>query len=219
MEMQTSWLTLALGGALLAVSASQWPAAAPAQEKRMSATFYQASREDTRRPAKPPIPIRDASASRGAETPDGTVALAALDGVRDLAATRDAVAIGPGLGLVAETQELVRRLTRDVAGPMALDADALTALAGHLEILREASGPRCLTPHPGEMARMLGVSTEDVQRDRIEVTRRYEIPADLIPADASVEMEAKKAAGYFADSTGVLSSDDLEKIRGRGLHE
>jgi NAD(P)H-hydrate epimerase len=107
------------------------------------------------------------------ETPARTVALAALDTLLELGSARDAVAIGPGLGLEAETQEVVRRLVRELARPMAIDADALTALAGHLDLLRSARGPRCLTPHPGEMARMLGAKTEDVQRDRIETVREF----------------------------------------------
>jgi GTP cyclohydrolase II len=53
----------------------------------------------------------------------------------------------------------------------------------------------------------------------IEVKKRYEIPAHKIPADASVEMEAKKAAGYFADTTGVMKAGALKKVKGRGLHE
>lgn len=53
----------------------------------------------------------------------------------------------------------------------------------------------------------------------IEVVERIEIPPDLIPADASVEMEAKKAAGYFAEKTGVKTQDGLKDVKGRGLEE
>lgn len=53
----------------------------------------------------------------------------------------------------------------------------------------------------------------------IEVIKRYEIPSELIPADAAVEMEAKKAAGYFADKTEVKKESELKKVKGRGLNE
>jgi GTP cyclohydrolase II len=53
----------------------------------------------------------------------------------------------------------------------------------------------------------------------IDVKSRHEIPPELIPADASVEMEAKKAAGYFADKTDVMTKDELEHVKGRSLHE
>jgi NAD(P)H-hydrate epimerase len=56
---------------------------------------------------------------------------------------------------------------------MVVDADALSALAGHLDLLRRAAGPRALTPHPGEMARMLGVGVDVVQADRLEITRSF----------------------------------------------
>jgi NAD(P)H-hydrate epimerase len=108
-----------------------------------------------------------------AETPARTVAAAAHPSVVEAALSRDALAIGPGLGLEAETQDVVRRLTRDLQRPMAIDADGLTALAGHLELLRQAPAPRCLTPHPGEMARMLGVKIGAVQDDRIETLRTF----------------------------------------------
>jgi NAD(P)H-hydrate epimerase len=83
------------------------------------------------------------------------------------------VALGPGLGLDAETQSLVRELIAELERPMVVDADGLTALAGHLELLRKAPAPRCLTPHPGEMARLLGRSAAEVQADRIEVVRSF----------------------------------------------
>jgi NAD(P)H-hydrate epimerase len=105
------------------------------------------------------------------ETPARTIGLAALEPVTKLAGDRDAVAIGPGLGLEAETLTLARTLAQDLTCPMAIDADALTALAGHVPLLRTARGPRCLTPHPGEMARLVGATVADVQRDRIAVTR------------------------------------------------
>ncbi|MBI1846311.1 MAG: NAD(P)H-hydrate dehydratase [Candidatus Rokubacteria bacterium] len=108
-----------------------------------------------------------------AETPAGSVALAAAERIAELAGARDAVACGPGLGLYPDTQALARALTRDLAQPLALDADALTALAGHLATLKDARGPRCLTPHPGELARMLGVSVADVEHDRIAAARDF----------------------------------------------
>jgi hydroxyethylthiazole kinase-like uncharacterized protein yjeF len=107
------------------------------------------------------------------ETRAQTLALDARDRILELAQAWDAVALGPGLGLDPETQALVRDLTRTIPKPVVLDADALTALAGHLEVLAAPPAPRCLTPHPGEMARLLGVPTAAVQVDRIETVRRF----------------------------------------------
>jgi GTP cyclohydrolase II len=57
-----------------------------------------------------------------------------------------------------------------------------------------------------------------ITRSGIEVTERIPIPADRIPADAHVEMDAKKAAGYYSES-GVPTKEDLQKTKGRGLDE
>ena len=107
------------------------------------------------------------------ETSARTLALKAREVIAELAAPRDAVAIGPGLGLEEETRQVVRSLVQELDKPMAVDADGLTALAGHLELLRAAPSARCLTPHPGEMARMLGVGVGEIQRDRIETARAF----------------------------------------------
>jgi len=107
------------------------------------------------------------------ETPAHSLSLKARDRILELARRMDAVALGPGLSLDPETQELARALVLEVDRPLVADADALSALAGHLDVLLRAAGPRALTPHPGEMARMLGSSVDAVQTDRLEVTRRF----------------------------------------------
>jgi NAD(P)H-hydrate epimerase len=106
------------------------------------------------------------------ETAAGSVSGKAKERILELARRMDAVALGPGLSLDPETQELARALILEVPRPLVADADALTALAGHLDLLRRAAGPRALTPHPGEMARMLGLDIAAVQADRLELTRR-----------------------------------------------
>jgi len=108
-----------------------------------------------------------------AETDARTVAAKARDAIVELAAARDAVALGPGLGLHEDTRGLARALVRELERPMVVDADGLTALAGHLDDLRAAAGPRYLTPHPGEMARLLGVPIAELERDRLARTRAF----------------------------------------------
>jgi hydroxyethylthiazole kinase-like uncharacterized protein yjeF len=106
------------------------------------------------------------------ETASGSLSMKARERVLELARRMDAIVLGPGLSLDPEAQDLARALVLEVGRPMVVDADALGALAGHLELLRRAAGPRALTPHPGEMARMLGVGADTVQADRLEITRR-----------------------------------------------
>jgi NAD(P)H-hydrate epimerase len=81
------------------------------------------------------------------------------------------VALGPGIGTHPETRELVGRLVHDLACPMVIDADGINNLAGFTAGLKDAAGPRILTPHPGEMARLVGASTPAVQARRLDLAR------------------------------------------------
>lgn len=107
------------------------------------------------------------------EGPDGTLAAAALDEVLELAAARDALVLGPGLTTRPGAAAVIQAAARHVLAPAVLDADALNALGGPdgLAGLRAAAGPRVLTPHPGEMGRLLGRSTREVEADRPAAAR------------------------------------------------
>jgi hydroxyethylthiazole kinase-like uncharacterized protein yjeF len=94
------------------------------------------------------------------------------DSLAEALLKRDAVAIGPGLGLDAQAQLLCERVVLGFAGPAVVDADALTHFAGRAELLRGAAGPRVLTPHAGELGRLLGISAAEVEADRLGVARR-----------------------------------------------
>jgi ADP-dependent NAD(P)H-hydrate dehydratase / NAD(P)H-hydrate epimerase len=107
------------------------------------------------------------------ETATQSLAVKAREHLVELGMQRDAVALGPGISLDTETQALARALVAEVPRPMVVDADALSALAGHLDLLGQVPAARILTPHPGEMARMLGTGIAQVQADRIETVRRF----------------------------------------------
>ncbi len=105
----------------------------------------------------------------------GTISERALEGsaFASLLAGKRALAIGPGLSTQPETQSFIRRVVtghREV--PIILDADGLNAFAGRAAELNHPSGSLAITPHPGEMARLLGYSIAQVQNDRVEVARK-----------------------------------------------
>ena len=101
------------------------------------------------------------------EAEGATIGRAAASVVLEAAPQFDAFAIGPGVRQSEETQEAVRRLVAGLAGPVVVDADGLNAVAGDLGCLSGRSGQRLLTPHPGEMARLMGVDHAGlVQADR-----------------------------------------------------
>jgi NAD(P)H-hydrate epimerase len=83
-----------------------------------------------------------------------------------------AVVVGPGLGLGPDARRIVDHVVFGFGGPKVVDADALTHLSGRLGELVKARGALVLTPHPGEMARLLGVKTVDVEGDRFEAVSR-----------------------------------------------
>lgn len=86
---------------------------------------------------------------------------------------KTAVAIGPGVGTHEGAERTLRWLLENAAVPVVVDADALTILARDLSVLRAARAAAVLTPHPGEMGRLLGVPAADVQADRAGVARRF----------------------------------------------
>jgi NAD(P)H-hydrate epimerase len=84
----------------------------------------------------------------------------------------DAAVVGPGLGLGADAQRAVDHVVFKSTVAKVVDADALTLLAGRFGELRSAAGRIVLTPHPGEMARLLGSTTAEVEADRFAAVAR-----------------------------------------------
>jgi ADP-dependent NAD(P)H-hydrate dehydratase / NAD(P)H-hydrate epimerase len=111
-----------------------------------------------------------------AETEDGTISLGAFDYGRFeiIAAEKSVIAIGPGLSTHPSTVAFARRVVKESARvAVVIDADGLNAFAGAAELL-DGNGRRLiLTPHPGEMARLAGLSTKQVQENRVDVAREF----------------------------------------------
>ena len=107
------------------------------------------------------------------ETDARTLGRKALERLRDLAAGKTALAVGPGISTHPETREVVVSIVRGATLPAVVDADGLNALKGRADTLHGAHGPRVLTPHPGEMGRLLGVESSAVNADRIGCARAF----------------------------------------------
>ncbi|MGD0930098.1 MAG: NAD(P)H-hydrate dehydratase [Candidatus Korobacteraceae bacterium] len=109
------------------------------------------------------------------ETAAGSIALAAAESGRftDLAKPMTVVAIGPGLGRDPETVEFVQEAVRQTKVPLVLDADGLNAFEGKTDLLDGSRRPLVLTPHPGEMSRLAGISIKAVQADRLNIARSF----------------------------------------------
>jgi len=112
------------------------------------------------------------------ETKEGTLSLSAHKNIKDFINTVDVLIIGPGLTQNKSTQVLIRKVISEIDKPTVIDADGLNALVGHLDLLRVAKSPsrqvaKILSPHPGEMARLLGISIKQVQNSRKEIAQRF----------------------------------------------
>jgi NAD(P)H-hydrate epimerase len=107
-------------------------------------------------------------------TRSGTVALKNVQGARwkKIEEGKNVLAIGPGMGTEAQTQQCIRTMVRSTELPVILDADGLNAFEGRADELRQRKSKfLAITPHPGEMARLLGKSVGDVQGDRLRAVR------------------------------------------------
>lgn len=107
------------------------------------------------------------------ETAAGTIATEAGLRIDELLKAMTVLALGPGISRDPHITTLVRSLVQNQKLPMVVDADGLNAFQGHTQ---EMNGKGCtlvITPHPGEMARLAGCSTADVQKDRLAVARQF----------------------------------------------
>ena len=107
----------------------------------------------------------------------------------------DAALLGPGLGRDPEARRLVARLLHETPCPLVLDADAIAVMEGKPEAVRPCAQPVVLTPHPGELARLLGRDAAAIQRDRSAAVREA--------AERTGAIVALKGAGTLVAASGA----------------
>ncbi len=93
---------------------------------------------------------------------------------------KDALAIGPGLGQHPETLKLIETLIKECNIPMVIDADGINLLAEKPKILEDKKAPIILTPHPGELSRLTGLSTKEINGKRLETALEWAKKLDVI---------------------------------------
>ena len=107
------------------------------------------------------------------ETKDYSLSLLAEKDLVVFSEECSALAIGPGISLNKETQHLVRNLIGSLDKPVVLDADGINAFAGHLDALKSAKAKLVLTPHAGEMARLIGKDVSEINNARKDVALAF----------------------------------------------
>jgi ADP-dependent NAD(P)H-hydrate dehydratase / NAD(P)H-hydrate epimerase len=110
-----------------------------------------------------------------AEGSKGEVSFKNLDGAKldALVAKISVVAVGPGLSTEGDASAFARQIVEKTGVPVVIDADALNAFAGKTELLNGEGRVMVLTPHPGEMARLAGMTVKEVEADRVGLARRF----------------------------------------------
>ncbi|MBL8799637.1 MAG: NAD(P)H-hydrate dehydratase [Planctomycetia bacterium] len=149
---------------------------------------------------------------------------AALPALTEALHGKDVLALGPGLGQSAALAATVRALVASCPVPLVLDADGLNALVGHTDVL---SGPRILTPHPGEFARLLGVTIAQVQAARqslaVEFAARHRIVLvlkghrSLVTDGRRVYINQTGNPGMATGGTGDVLTGLIAALLGQGL--
>ncbi len=109
------------------------------------------------------------------EGPKGAVSFKNLDGAKldELLSKISVVAMGPGLSTEGDAPEFARHVVEKTTVPVVIDADALNAYDGKAELLDGEGRVMVLTPHPGEMARLAGLTVKEVEADRVGLARRF----------------------------------------------
>lgn len=159
---------------------------------------------------------------------NGVMALRGLGTLESFLKSKDVVIIGPGLGRSFTTGRLVEEFVGRCEKPMVIDADGLNLLCG-LNVLGNTKAPVIITPHPGEMARLCGITIEEVQNNRIKVSTEFSGEYNVIVVlkgsktvvaapDGRVYINSTGNAGMATAGTGDVLAGLIGGLLGQGLN-
>ncbi|MDZ7372476.1 MAG: NAD(P)H-hydrate dehydratase [candidate division KSB1 bacterium] len=162
------------------------------------------------------------------EATPGTLAAEAWPLLEERLQNVHVAAVGPGLGTHPSTAQLVERIVQLAPVPLVLDADGLNNLSGRTELLASRRWPTVITPHPGELSRLCGLSTREILADRIEVARRFAqewrvvlvlkgSPTVTASPDGNVYVNTTGNAGMATGGSGDVLTGIIASLMGQGL--
>jgi NAD(P)H-hydrate epimerase len=167
----------------------------------------------------------------GADERDGSLSPRAAEQIIERARSAGCVVLGPGLGRDEGAAELARGLCRLIEQPLLVDADGLGALGSDLKLLARRHGPTIVTPHAGELGRLLAVGSDEISARRLESARDAArrsaaivvligddtIGADANDGDARVAVNAISSPGLATAGSGDVLSGAIAALVARGL--
>lgn len=136
------------------------------------------------------------------ENTDGTLADDALRPLLQALRGKSAVLIGCGLGCTPSVERIVRELILRAQIPVVLDADGLNVLAKHIDVLETETAPLILTPHPGEMARLIGATVGRVQEQRLQTATAFSAQHKVVLALKGHRTVVADEERYYINPTG-----------------
>jgi len=162
------------------------------------------------------------------ETKRHTLSVAAVKPAQQFAGRCSALALGPGISREEDTERFVHGFLEKTELPAVVDADGLNALAGNLKVLEARTAPTVLTPHPGEMSRLIGRPTEDVQRDRqgyaLGLAKKWNVvlvlkgPGTVIASpDGGVAVNTTGGTGLASGGTGDVLTGLIGGLLAQGV--
>ena len=165
--------------------------------------------------------------SRGYEGAAGRLASSSANDILAAGERAAAVVLGPGLGRDEDSLELARELSRGVAAPLLIDADGLNAHAGRLDLIAERDAPTVLTPHAGELGRLLGREPSEIAAHRLAAAReaaRQSGAIVVLKGDDTIvahgdrlAVSAGGAPGLATAGTGDVLSGTVGALLARGM--
>lgn len=159
---------------------------------------------------------------------DGRLALSSLEELEPLLEEKSAVGIGPGFSRTQQAGSLAVELVRRVTTPMVVDADALFGLSRDISSLEDAAGPRVLTPHPREFARLSGAATpteDDGRRNAAEeFARRFHETVVVLKGAGTIVTDGEQTyvnktgnPGMATAGTGDVLTGIVTALLGQGM--
>jgi len=107
------------------------------------------------------------------QTKNQTLSISAYSKIKKFSASVNVIALGPGLTQNQSTRKLILKIIGSIKKPLVIDADGINALVGHISILKKTSALKILTPHPGEMSRVSGLSKKSIETNREKISRQF----------------------------------------------
>ena len=149
------------------------------------------------------IKITEAMTEPLPDNGSGYLGMIAWQRIQEVLRGKTVIAVGPGISDREDTAQLVHTIVESTALPLVIDADGLNVLAHNPDILKKARAAVVLTPHPGEMARLMGTTTQAVQADRIGIARKFSAAYNVIVVLKGARTVIAEPGGHvYINATG-----------------